>query len=191
MKIAVYCASSSKLKPEYYEMARHLGELMAQRGHVIVNGAGTMGLMGASANACLEAGGKAIGVIPQFMIDEGWAHRGMSELVVTKDMHERKDTILKMSDAVIVLPGGFGTLDELFDAATLKQLGIFLKPLIVLNTNGFYDHLIAHIDHAMEEQMLLPAHKAGVQVAATPEEALDMCENTPEWSVEIRKIAKI
>ena len=191
MKIIVYCASSSKLKPEYYETARELGRLIARRGHTLVNGAGKMGLMGASTDGCLEEGGKAIGVIPQFMIDEGWAHRGMTELVVTKDMSERKTTLMKMADAIVVLPGGFGTLDELFEAATLKQLGIFLKPLVVLNANGFYDHLLEHIDHAMDEWMLLPAHKEAISVAKTPEEALDQCENTEDWSAEIRKIAKI
>lgn len=191
MKIAVYCASSSKLRPVFYDMAAELGRLMAQRGHTLLNGAGTMGLMGASADACLEAGGQAVGVIPQFMVDEGWAHQGMTSLVITQTMHERKARLAEMSDACIVLPGGLGTYDEFFDIVTLKQLGLYLKPIIILNTDGFYDRLLAHLSYAMDEHMLRTEHAEAWRVATTPAEALDMCEQTPLFDADIRKLAKV
>lgn len=191
MNITIYCASSSKLRPSYVEAAAELGRLIAQRGHTLINGAGTMGLMGASTDACIAEGGKTIGIIPQFMVDEGWEHRGMSELIVTRDMHERKARLTEMADAIVVLPGGLGTLDELFDAVTLKQLGVFLKPIVILNTDGFYDRLLEHIQYAMDEQMLRIEHADAWRVARTPEEALNLCESTPEFRSDIRKIAKI
>lgn len=191
MKIAVYCASSSKLRPVFYDMAAELGRLMAQRGHTLLNGAGTMGLMGASADACLEAGGQAVGVIPQFMVDEGWAHQGMTSLVITQTMHERKARLAEMSDACIVLPGGLGTYDEFFDIVTLKQLGLYLKPIIILNTDGFYDRLLAHLSYAMDEHMLRTEHAEAWRVATTSAEALDMCEQTPLFDADIRKLAKV
>lgn len=191
MKIAVYCASSSKLRPVFYDMAAELGRLMAQRGHTLLNGAGTMGLMGASADACLEAGGQAVGVIPQFMVDEGWAHQGMTSLVITQTMHERKARLAEMSDACIVLPGGLGTYDEFFDIVTLKQLGLYLKPIIILNTDGFYDRLLAHLSYAMDEHMLRTEHAEAWCVATTPAEALDLCEQTPLFDADIRKLAKV
>lgn len=191
MNITIYCASSSKLRPSYVEAAAELGRLIAQRGHTLINGAGTMGLMGASTDACLAAGGQTVGVIPQFMVDEGWEHRGMQRLIITKDMHERKATLTSMADACIALPGGLGTLDELFDVVTLKQLGVFLKPIVILNTDGFYDRLLEHIQYAMDEQMLRIEHADAWRVARTPEEALDMCEQTPLFRSDIRKIAKI
>lgn len=191
MNITIYCASSSKLRPSYIEAAAQLGRLIAQRGHTLINGAGTMGLMGASTDACLAAGGQTIGIIPQFMVDEGWEHRGMHQLIVTADMHERKARLTQMADAIIVLPGGLGTLDELFDAVTLKQLGVFLKPIVILNTDGFYDRLLSHIQYAMDEQMLRIEHADAWQVATTPEEAISLCETTPDFRSDIRKIAKI
>lgn len=191
LHITIYCASSSKLRPSYVEAASELGRLIAQRGHTLINGAGTMGLMGASTDACIAAGGKTIGIIPQFMVDEGWEHRGMDQLIVTQDMHERKARLTEMADAIVVLPGGLGTLDELFDAVTLKQLGVFLKPIIILNTDGFYDHLLEHIQYAMDEQMLRIEHADAWCVARTPEEALNLCETTPLFRSDIRKIAKI
>lgn len=191
MNITVYCASSSKLRDSYVDAAAELGRLIAERGHTLINGAGTMGLMGASTDACIAAGGRTVGIIPQFMVDEGWAHQGMNELIVTADMHERKARLTQMADACIALPGGLGTLDELFDVVTLKQLGEFLKPIVILNTDGFYDRLLEHIQYAMEENMLRIEHASAWCVARTPEEALNLCESTPHFRSDIRKIAKI
>ncbi|MCQ2205530.1 MAG: TIGR00730 family Rossman fold protein [Bacteroidaceae bacterium] len=191
MNITVYCASSSKLRPVFYDTAAQLGQLMARRGHTLLNGAGTMGLMGASADACLQAGGQAIGVMPQFMVDEGWAHQGMTRLIVTQTMHERKARLASLADACIVLPGGLGTLDELFDILTLKQLGIYLKPVVLLNTEHFFDPLLAHLSHAIDENMLRTEHAQAWQVAGTPAEAVGLCETTPPFRADIRKIAHI
>lgn len=191
MNITVYCASSSKIRQSYVDAAAELGRLIAERGHTLINGAGTMGLMGASTDACIAAGGRTVGIIPQFMVDEGWAHQGMSELIVTADMHERKARLTQMADACIALPGGLGTLDELFDVVTLKQLGEFLKPIVILNTDGFYDRLLEHIQYAMQENMLRIEHASAWCVASTPEEALRLCETTPHFRSDIRKIAKI
>lgn len=191
MNITVYCASSSKIRPSYVDAAAELGRLIAERGHTLINGAGTMGLMGASTDACIAAGGRTVGIIPQFMVDEGWAHQDMSELIVTADMHERKACLTQMADACIALPGGLGTLDELFDVVTLKQLGEFLKPIVILNTDGFYDRLLEHIQYAMQENMLRIEHASAWCVASTPEEALRLCETTPHFRSDIRKIAKI
>ena len=118
MNITVYAASSGQVPDKYIDMARQLGTVMAQAGHTLINGAGRTGLMGATADAVLSAGGKAIGVIPQFMIDQGWQHPGMAQLVVTKDMHERKEIMAERSDACIALPGGVGTLEELLEVIT-------------------------------------------------------------------------
>ena len=141
-KIAVYCASSTQIDDCYFQDAYRLGQLMAEQGITLVNGAGNMGLMAASANGCLEAGGKAIGVIPTFMIREGWCHNGMTEIIETADMHERQAKIAEITDAGIFLPGGIGTFAEMTELIVWKQLGLYLKPIILLNTNGYFDALL-------------------------------------------------
>ena len=118
MTITVYGASSGQLPQTYIDAAAALGKLMAERGHTLVNGAGRTGLMGAAADACLAAGGRAVGVIPDFMVEQGWQHTGMTELVVTPDMHRRKEQMAEMSDACVALPGGVGTLEELLEIIT-------------------------------------------------------------------------
>lgn len=136
MQITVYSASSGQVPQTYIKAAHELGRLIALGGHTLVNGAGRTGLMGACADACLANGGKAVGVIPQFMIDQGWQHTGMTRLEVTPNMHRRKELMAEMSDACIALPGGVGTLEELLEIITWKQLGLYLKPIVVLNTGG-------------------------------------------------------
>ena len=116
--VCVYCASSTKIDPAYTDAARTLGTLLGSRGIRVVNGAGNMGLMGAVSDAALAAGGRVTGVIPRFMVEQGWHHTGLSELLVTENMHERKQTMLHLADAVIALPGGCGTLEELLEAIT-------------------------------------------------------------------------
>lgn len=172
--VAVYCASSTKIKPIYYEAARDLGRGLALRGVTLVNGAGNMGLMQASSDACLEAGGKAIGVIPSFMIAQGWQHTGLTQLIETPDMESRKQTINDMTDAAIILPGGCGTMDEFFEIVTLKQLGVYLKPIVILNIDGYYDHLLLHLERSMEENFMRHEHRDIWKVARTPEEAIDL-----------------
>ncbi len=189
--IAIYCASSNQIPEKYFEAARELGHLMGQRGMTVVNGAGNMGLMQAAAEACMEAGGKAIGVIPTFMIDEGWHHQGMTQLIETPDMHVRQEKMAELSNAAIVLAGGFGTLAELSEIVTWKQLGLYLKPIIILNTDGYYDDLLRFFEKGMQENFLLRQHMDTFRVASTPAEAIDLALSTPLWDENIRRFAKI
>lgn len=191
MTFTVYSASSGQVPAVYLEAARTLGRLIASGNHTLVNGAGRTGLMGACTDACLAAGGKAIGVIPQFMIDQGWQHRGMTELLVTPDMHRRKELMAEKSDACIALAGGVGTLEELLEIITWKQLGLYLKPIIILNTNGYYDALLAQLQRAADECFMRPQHTAIWSVAATPEEAIRQALTTPLWDASVRKFAAL
>ena len=191
MTFTVYSASSGQVPAVYLEAARTLGRLIASGNHTLVNGAGRTGLMGACTDACLAAGGKAIGIIPQFMIDQGWQHRGMTELLVTPDMHRRKELMAEKSDACIALAGGVGTLEELLESITGKQLGLYLKPIIILNTNGYYDALLAQLQRAADECFMRPQHTAIWSVAATPEEAIQLALTTPLWDASVRKFAAL
>lgn len=190
-KIAVYCASSTQIDEKYFQDARKLGQLMAEKGITLVNGAGNMGLMAASADGCLENGGKAIGVIPTFMIKEDWCHEGMTEIIETVNMHERQEKMAEMTDAGIFLPGGCGTFAELMELITWKQLGLYLKPIILLNTNGYFDSLLNTLRLAIRENFMRPVHADIWQVAPTPEQALKMALETPLWDTSIRRFAKI
>jgi len=190
-KIAVYCASSTQIDDCYFRDARRLGQLMAEQGVTLVNGAGNIGLMAASANGCLEAGGKAIGVIPTFMIGEGWCHDGMTKIIETADMHERQSTMAEMTDAGIFMPGGCGTFAELMELITWKQLGLYLKPIILLNTNGYFDAMLNTLNLAICQNFMRPQHADIWRVAPSPEDALKMALETPLWDTSIRRYAKI
>ncbi len=189
--VCVYSASSTKIADCYFRAARELGELLGHHGIRLVNGAGNLGLMRACADACLEAGGQVTGVIPRFMVEQGWQHPGLTELIETEDMHTRKQTMARLSDGVIALPGGCGTLEELLEIITWKQLGLYLNPIVVLNTNGFYDPLLKMLNRAAEEHFMRPAHLDIWKVASTPTEAIDLLYSTPVWDKEIRKFAAI
>lgn len=141
--LCVYCASSAVIDEKYKQTAREVGRQCALRGWTLVNGAGSEGLMGATSDGCQEAGGKVIGIIPRWMVELGWMRPGLDEEVIVSDMAERKQLLRDRSDAVLVLPGGFGTMEELFETVAQKQLGRFNKPVILLNQDGFYDHLDA------------------------------------------------
>jgi uncharacterized protein (TIGR00730 family) len=170
--ITIYASSSPRIAPVYFEAAKDLGERMAARGIACVNGAGSKGLMAAVTDAVLGKGGKVYGIIPQFMIDKGWLHPDIRELTVTPDMHTRKQLMAQKSDACIALPGGIGTLEELLEIITWKQLGLYTNPVIILNTNGFYDSLLT-ILQKMDVEHFLPHKTADMwAVADTPEETL-------------------
>lgn len=185
--ICVYCASSTKVNQRYYDAAVELGELIAQKGMRLINGAGTMGLMRACADAVLNSGGEAVGVIPQFMVDRNWHYEDMTELIITKDIHERKRKLAKMADALIALPGGCGTFEELLEAITWKQLGIINKPIVILNTDGYYTPLIEMLEKAVREHFMREEHLRLWAVASTPEEALEQVENAPDWDADTAK----
>lgn len=185
--ICVYCASSTKVNQRYYDAAVELGELIAQKGMRLINGAGIMGLMRACADAVLNSGGEAVGVIPQFMVDRNWHYEDMTELIITKDIHERKRKLAKMADALIALPGGCGTFEELLEAITWKQLGIINKPIVILNTDGYYTPLIEMLEKAVREHFMREEHLRLWTVASTPEEALEQVENAPDWDADTAK----
>ena len=190
-KISVYCASSTQIDERYFQDARKLGQLMAEQSITLVNGAGNMGLMAESANGCLENGGQAIGVIPSFMIKEGWCHDGMTEIIETADMHERQAKMAEITDAGIFLPGGCGTFAELMELIVWKQLGLYLKPIILLNTKGYFDSMLNTLHQAIKENFMRPVHADIWKVAPTPEVALKMALETPLWDTSIRRFAKI
>lgn len=172
--ITVYCASSPDINEEYRTAARRLARSIVQTGLPIVNGAGKSGLMGEINNACLEAGGTAIGVIPQFMVDRGWHHTQLSRLIVTPDMHTRKQTMARLSKAAIALPGGCGTLEELLEIITWKQLGLYDGNIVILNLRGYYDNLIKMLDEANRQGFMRPSISPLWATAETPEEAIDI-----------------
>lgn len=190
-KVCVYSASSTKIDETYFEAARTLGKLLAEKGISLVNGAGNMGLMAAVTDAVMQHGGEAIGVIPRFMVEQGWHHQGMSQLMVVADMHERKQTMARLSDAVIALPGGCGTLEELLEVITWKQLGLYLNPIIVLNTKGYFTPLLEMLQRAVDENFMRIQHACIWRVAQTPEEAVEMLFTTPLWDTSVRKFAAI
>lgn len=177
MNITVYCASSPDAPKEFIDAAYELGRLCAEADVATVTGAGCTGLMGAVVRGSLSVpGGKAVGVIPQFMVDRGWANPAMTELHVTADMHTRKQLLADLGNGAIALPGGIGTLDELMDLLTHCQLGLYTHPVVILNVNGFYDHLIAQLRHADACSMMrhfgLPADLW--REASTPAAALNI-----------------
>lgn len=189
--VCVYCASSTQIDSQYFDAARTLGNLLAANHIKLVNGGGGIGLMGCVSDAVLADDGYVTGVIPQFMVEQGWCHNKLSELVVVKDMHERKMKMADLSDAVIALPGGCGTLEELLEIITWKQLGLYLNPIVILNTNGFYNPLLEMLSKAVEEKFMRQQHQDIWRVVSTPEEAIEVIYNTPVWDVSIRKIAAI
>jgi uncharacterized protein (TIGR00730 family) len=189
--ISVYCASSSKIDPAYMEEAYKVGQLLARAGITLINGAGNMGLMKASSDGCLEAGGRAVGIIPGFMIAEGWCHQGMSEIIETPDMHIRQQKMAEAGDAAIVLPGGCGSMAELFELITWKQLGLYLNPIVILNTKGYYDALLQQLEQAAEEQFMRKEHLQIWRVAQTAEEAVQLATSTPMWDTNVRRFAAV
>lgn len=189
--VCVYCASSTKIAPAYFEAAEELGRLLAARHITLINGAGSIGLMAASSDAALAAGGKVIGVIPQFMVDEGWQHNSLTRLIVTDNMHQRKQWMAEHSDGSIALPGGCGTLEELLEVITWKQLGIYLKPIVILNINGYFNPLIEMLGRAIEENFMRKEHGTLWTIAHTPEEAVEQLFSTEQPNKDIRKNAAI
>lgn len=180
--IVVFCGSSSGTNPIYTEVTKQLGEKMVERDITLIYGAGNVGLMGTVADAVLDKGGKVIGAIPKFLEDKEVAHYGLSELIVTDTMHERKQKMADIAEGIIALPGGIGTLDELFEIFTWQQLGLHSHPIGLLNINGYYDHLIRHIAHMTDEGFFKPYHRDRLLVDSDPAGLLDkMSEQKIEY----------
>lgn len=174
----------------YFDAADKLGKLLAHNDFHLIYGGGKMGLMNAVASAALANGGEVTGVIPQFMIDEGWFNPNV-KLLITKDMHERKLKMSQMADAVVVLPGGCGTLDELFEIITWKQLGLFTKPVVILNINNYYDDLLNFLQKAADKKFLRPEHLTMWQVCQNVDDVFAAINNSTQWETHFRKFAAI
>ena len=189
--VTVYASSSSALNPVYYDAARRLGEVLAVGGKSIIYGAGGNGLMGAVADGALGKHGKVYGVVPEFLEDLELTHRGLTGLRIVKEMRVRKQLMLEDSDAVVTLPGGSGTYEELFEALTLKRLGRWVGPIILVNTNGFYDGLLRFLNHSIDERFMGSNHLKMWSVVDEPEEVLDAIENSHEWGSDALQFANV
>jgi uncharacterized protein (TIGR00730 family) len=185
-RICVYCGSSPGRDPAYARAAAAMGRTLAERGVGLVYGGGAVGLMGAVADAALAAGGEVCGVIPQALLDREIGHRGLTELRVVGSMHERKLLMAELAAGFVALPGGMGTLEELFEIYTWTQLGLQSKPLGLVNVHGYYDRLAAFLDHAVAERFVTPAHRDMLVVAEAPAAVLDAfagwrAPDRPKW----------
>ena len=177
-RICVFCGSSAGSRPEYRGCAEELGVELTRRNIGLVYGGGNVGLMGAIADAVLAAGGEAIGVIPEHLMNREIGHKQLTKLHIVRSMRERKATMADLSDAFVALPGGFGTLEEFFEVLTWSQLGLHLKPCGIVNVLGYYTPLLAMLDHAVSERFLKPQNRALVLARDTPSELLQALE---EW----------
>lgn len=180
-KVTVYCASSAKLEAKYFEATQQIGTILAQHNITVIYGGGAVGLMGKLADTIIEQEGTIIGVMPRFMHQVEWQHEGITELILTKDMHERKKRFMEDTDALLALPGGCGTLEELLEAITLKRLGVFVKPIILFNQDGFYDPLIEMLNRCISEKFMRTVHRDIWTVIEHPEELIDAIHNAPDW----------
>jgi uncharacterized protein (TIGR00730 family) len=189
--VCVYCASSKTSHPQYREAAHRLGEVLAAEKLTIVYGGGAVGSMGALADGALAAGGRVIGILPRFMSDLEWGHKGLSELQLVEDMRTRKHTMLTLSSAAIALPGGSGTLEELLEAITLKRLGLYLNPILLVNTRGFFTPLLQVLERAVNEHFMDPRHLLMWQVVDSADEVPEALLRAPGWSADARSFAAV
>ena len=190
-QVCVYCASSRSAHADYRAAARRLGAVLAQRGIRIVYGGGAAGSMGALADGALAHGGHVTGVLPRFMSELEWGHPGLPELRLVEDLRARKHLMLSESDAVIALPGGSGTLEELLEAITLKRLGLFVGPIVLVDTRGYFAPLLALLRRAVDERFMGEQHLAMWSVVAEPEEVPDALLRAARWSPEAVKFAAL
>lgn len=189
-KITVYCSSSNSLPQKYYEETKKMGALLAKNNITIIYGGGSAGLMGTLADSSLEHGGEVIGVIPTFMKEVEWDHKGVNLMIETEDMAERKKILIEGTDAVIALPGGVGTLEELSEVLSAKRLGLFTKPIIIYNFEGFYDELIVMLNKMVEENFMRRKHEDIWTEVTELDQLLEAINNAPEWSEDAINSAK-
>lgn len=190
--LCLYCGSSPGANPAYQQAAHNFGETLARQNIKLVFGGGSVGLMGIAADACLAAGGQVVGVIPTLLMEKEVGHKGLTEMHVVADMHQRKALMTELSDGFIALPGGYGTLDELFEALTWLQLSYHLKPVGLLNVAGFFDHLIGFLDHARDERFLREMHRNALNVDADLDHLIDKLRvaETPDNAKWLDRVAK-
>ena len=183
-RVSVYCASSAKVDKVYFDAVEKLAINLVKNNIEVVFGGGALGLMGKLADTVIEHGGKITGIMPVFMKEVEWAHKKVAEFYFVEDMHERKKKFLEDIDAVIALPGGCGTLEELLEAITLKRLGLFTKPILILNTGGFYNSLKEMLDKCIKENFMAEKHKEMWSFVDEPDEVINAINTAPEWNKE-------
>ena len=188
--VCVYCASSQQCAPVFHDAAFRLGVALADAGFTLIYGGGATGSMGAVADGALSRGGRVVGVLPRFMAELEWGHDRLSELHLADDMRTRKHEMLSRSEGVVALPGGSGTLEELLEAISLKRLGIFLGPIVLVNTAAFFDPLLALLESAVAERFMDPRHLAMWQVVAEPEQVPAALDTAPAWDADARRFAR-
>ncbi len=190
--VCVYCASSRTSHPDYRAAARRLGEVLAHEGVGIVYGGGAVGSMGALADGALSAGGRVIGILPRFMAELEWGHKGLTDLQLVEDLRTRKHMMLTLSQAAIALPGGSGTLEELLEAITLKRLGLYLNPIVLVNTRGFFTPLLEVLTRAVDEHFMDRAPPADVAGGRNPGGGAGRArQRAPGWSADARSFAAV
>jgi uncharacterized protein (TIGR00730 family) len=190
--ICLYCGSSPGADPAFRDAAAQFGTTLAKRGIRLIYGGGSVGLMGVAADAALAAGGEVIGIIPRLLMEKEVGHSGVTKMYVVEDMHSRKAMMTALSDGFVALPGGYGTLDELFEALTWLQLGYHKKPVGILNVGGFFDHLVHFLDHARDERFLRELHRDALCVNANLDQLIEQMAAAvaPDTSKWLDRVAK-
>lgn len=190
-KVTVFCASSPKVDPIFMNEASLLAEELVKANYEIVYGGGAVGLMGVLADKALELDGQVTGVIPHFMVEVEWEHKHVQNMIHVEDMAERKKLLVKDTSAIVVLAGGTGTLEELFEILSLKKLGQFKQPIIIVNTKGYYNPLIEMLETMVNENFMNPEHAKMWQVVNSAQEVITAIEQAPEWSENAIRFAAV
>ena len=180
-RICVFCASSRQVDQQYFKATKQIAEKIATQNIISIYGGGALGLMGKYADSILSIGGKIIGIIPKFMAEIEWAHKNLTELVIVDDLHQRNQKMLEGVDAVIALPGGCGTLEELLEVITLKRLGLYTKPIVIVNIKEFYNPLIEMLNLCIREKFMSEKHKEMWTIIDNPDHILDAINASPKW----------
>lgn len=184
-RATIFCASSPKIRQIFFDEARQLTSMLVSRNYGIVYGGGSVGLMGCVADEALRMGGEVIGIIPEFMVEVEWQHKGVSDMRLTQTMAQRKQMLIDLADAIIILPGSTGTMDELFDAMADKKLGLLHKPIVVLNTDGFYDALKLQLQKMVSENFMKQCHLDTVYFASSPADAMEYLSRPTDGNDEL------
>ncbi|GAB5528011.1 MAG: TIGR00730 family Rossman fold protein [Roseivirga sp.] len=190
-KVCVYCASSDKIDPKYFEATEIIAKTLVENNTTVVYGGGAVGLMGKLADTVLAEKGHIIGIMPHFMKEVEYHHKDVNEFIFTADMHERKKQFMIGVDALITLPGGCGTFEEFMEAITLKRLGVFTKPIVLLNLDGYYDQLLAMMDNAVASGFLSEKHLEMWKVFEDPKDVLKAISESTPWSKDAIKFAQV
>jgi uncharacterized protein (TIGR00730 family) len=190
-KVLVFCASSTQCRAAYHEVASRLGVVLAEAGDTVVYGGGALGSMGVLATAARAAGGRVVGIQPHFMNELGWTQPDLHALELVEDMQERMRRMLAAADAIVALPGGSGTLEELFNAITAKRLGEIVAPIVIVNQDGFFDPVVEQLSRCVNERFMDERHRDMWRVVATPEDVPGAIESSPPWSKDALDFASV